>query len=81
MSERTTIASPVPGTFHRRPGPNAAPYRSEGDQVRPGDVVGVVEVMKTFWELKAESEGVVQEFLVEDGAEVQGDQDVVVLDG
>lgn len=79
MTDRTTIASPVPGKFHRRPAPGAEPYRVEGDRVQAGDIVGLVEVMKTFWELKAEGDGVVNAFLIEDGADVQGDQDVVVL--
>ena len=38
-----TIKSPLPGTFYRRPDPQSDPYVSEGDEVNPGDVVGLVE--------------------------------------
>ena len=52
-----TIKSPLPGTFYRRPNPQADPYVSEGDTVEPGDVVGLVEIMKTFHEVHSDAAG------------------------
>jgi biotin carboxyl carrier protein len=79
MADERTIKSPLPGTFYRSADPDSEPYVKEGDVVRPGDVVGLVEVMKTFTELKAEDEGVVERFLVETGDPVDAGQDVVAL--
>jgi acetyl-CoA carboxylase biotin carboxyl carrier protein len=79
MADSRTIKSPLPGTFYRASEEDADPYVNEGDSVRPGDVVGLVEVMKTFTELRAEHEGVIERFLVESGDPVDAGQDVVAL--
>ena len=78
MAEKT-IKSPYPGIFYRRPSPDADPYVSEGDRVSPGDTVGLVEIMKNFYELKSEQEGVVNGFLVANEELVEAGQDVVLL--
>jgi len=75
-----TIKSPLPGTFYRRPSPEAEPYVSEGDRVQPGTVIGLVEIMKNFHEIQAEAEGVVARFLVENEELVDAGQDIIVLD-
>ena len=79
MSEQKTIRSPLPGTFYRRPSPEADPYVSDGDQIEPGDVVGLVEVMKTFHEVKSSDAGFVERFLVENEDPVDAGQHVVEL--
>jgi biotin carboxyl carrier protein len=78
MSEKT-IRSPFPGTFYRRPSPNADPYASEGDRLQPGDVIGLVEIMKNFHEVACEEEGTIERFLVENEGLVEAGQDLVVL--
>jgi len=47
------IRSPLPGVFYRKPSPESPPYKQDGDQVGPDDVIGLVEVMKSFHEVKA----------------------------
>jgi acetyl-CoA carboxylase biotin carboxyl carrier protein len=79
MNERT-IASPLPGTFYRRPSPDADPYVSEGDTVEPGDVVGLVEIMKTFHEIHSDAAGRIARFLVENSALVDAGQDIIALE-
>ena len=69
----------LPGTFYRRPDPEAEPFFKEGDSVQPGDVIGLVEIMKSFHEVKAESAGVVDEFLVENEGEVDIGQEIMRL--
>jgi biotin carboxyl carrier protein len=76
----TTIKSPLPGTFYRRPSPDAEPYVSEGDAVKPGDVVGLVEIMKSFHEIQSDAEGVVARFLVENEDLVDAGQDIIALE-
>jgi biotin carboxyl carrier protein len=74
-----TIKSPLPGIFYRRPNPDAGPYVSEGDSVQPGDVVGLVEIMKNFYEVTSDGAGTVVRFLVANEDLVEAGQDVVVL--
>ncbi|SEM71314.1 acetyl-CoA carboxylase [Palleronia pelagia] len=51
------IQAPAPGTFYHRPSPEEDPFKAKGDTVAEGDVIGLVEVMKTFVEVKAETAG------------------------
>ena len=78
MAERT-IKSPLPGTYYRRPSPEADPYVSEGDRVEAGTVVGLVEIMKNFHEITSEEEGVIERFLVENDELVDAGQDIIAL--
>lgn len=74
------IRSPIPGTFYRRPSPEEAPYKTEGDAVAVGDVVGLVEVMKSFIEVKSEVAGKVKAFLVENEEPVSAGAVLVELE-
>ena len=58
MAEKTLKAQ-MPGTFYRRPDPESDPYVKEGDSVSAGDTIGLIEVMKSFHEVKAEEDGTV----------------------
>jgi acetyl-CoA carboxylase biotin carboxyl carrier protein len=80
MAEKT-IKSPLPGTFYRRPSPDADPFVSEGDAVEPGAVIGLVEIMKSFHEVKSEDGGVVERFLIDSEDAVEAGQDIAVLTG
>lgn len=51
------ILSPLPGTFYRAPSPDKPPYKADGDAVAVGDVIGLIEVMKSFHEVKADVAG------------------------
>ena len=74
-----TIKSPFPGTFYRRPSPQADPYVTEGDPVQPGTVVGLVEIMKNFYEVTSDAAGVVERFLVQNEDLVEAGQELVVV--
>ena len=76
---QTTIKTPFPGIFYRRPNPEAEPFVAEGDEVKAGDVVGLIEIMKNFYDVQTPSAGVVERFLVENEESVEADQDVAVL--
>ena len=75
-----TIKSPLPGTFYRRPTPEADPYVTEGDSVSPGDVVGLVEIMKSFHEIVTDVQGVVARFLVDYEELVDVGQEIIALE-
>jgi acetyl-CoA carboxylase biotin carboxyl carrier protein len=79
MQQNRTIKSPMPGTFYRRPGPDEEPFVNEGDRISSGDVVGLVEVMKNFNELKSDQDGVIDSFLVDNEDPVEAGQDILTL--
>lgn len=74
------IRSPLPGTFYRRPKPEAAEYKKDGDAVQPDDPIGLVEVMKTFHEVPAGVAGKAITFLVEDADAVMAGQVVAEVE-
>jgi acetyl-CoA carboxylase biotin carboxyl carrier protein len=76
----SVIKTPLPGTFYRRPSPDADPYVGEGDSVKAGDVVGLIEIMKTFHEIRSDTDGVVARFLVENEDLVDAGQDIIALE-
>lgn len=67
----TPITSPMVGTFYKSPSPDAAPFVAEGDTVKTGDVVCIVEAMKMMNEIKSEISGKIVEICVEDGQPVE----------
>lgn len=79
MSQEKHIVSPLPGIFYRKPDPDSEPYVQEGDNVKAGDVIGLVEVMKNFQEIQAEEDGVIASFAVENEAEIEAGQVIAVL--
>lgn len=68
------ILSPLPGTFYRRPAPDQPVFKEPGDSVAKGDVIGLVEVMKSFYEVKSDVDGTITEFLVDNEGAVQAAQ-------
>jgi acetyl-CoA carboxylase biotin carboxyl carrier protein len=73
------VRSPYPGTFYRRPDPSADPYVNEGDTVSVGDVIGLIEIMKTFHEVKSEEEGTADRFVVENEELIEVGQEILLL--
>ncbi|MDF1736383.1 MAG: acetyl-CoA carboxylase [Minwuia sp.] len=73
------IVSPLPGTFYRKPSPDEPNFKNEGDTVAVGDVIGLVEVMKTFNEVKADKAGTIASFTVDNEEAVMAGQPLVEL--
>lgn len=73
------IQSPLPGTFYHKPSPEEPPYKAKGDVVAEGDTIGLVEVMKTFIEVKAESAGTFEGYVTENEAPVTAGQPLATL--
>ena len=60
------FASPMVGTFYRKPGPEDASFVEVGDVVKKGDVLCIVEAMKVMNEIQSDVAGEIVEALVED---------------
>ncbi|WP_400163619.1 acetyl-CoA carboxylase [Brevibacillus sp. TJ4] len=79
MAEKTSILSPLPGVFYRKPSPEQPEFVQIGDTVNAGDVIGLIEVMKNFYEIKAEEAGVIEEIAVANEELVDAGQELVRL--
>lgn len=76
----TQIQSPLPGTFYRKPAPDEPNFVEDGGSIAVGDTIGLVEVMKTFHEVKAEVAGTNARFQVENEAPVMAGAVLVEMD-
>ena len=65
------IESPMVGTFYATPGPDKAAFVTVGSKVGPDTTVCLIEAMKIFNEIKAETSGTVEEVLVKSGQPVE----------
>ncbi|RJS50163.1 acetyl-CoA carboxylase [Bacillus sp. PK3_68] len=79
MSNQITIVSPLPGVFYRKPSPDHPNFVDLGQEVKVGDTIGLVEVMKNYYEIKAEQDGILERCIVEEGDVVDAGQEIVVL--
>ncbi|PTM57527.1 acetyl-CoA carboxylase [Desmospora activa] len=79
MSQDKQVVSPLPGIFYRKPDPDAEPYVKEGDPVKAGDVIGLVEVMKNYQEIQVEEDGTIASFAVGNEEVIEAGQVIVVL--
>ena len=71
----TLVRSPMVGTFYRSPDPNAPSFVNEGDKVKAGQVLCIIEAMKLMNEIESEEAGEIIRVLVENGQPVQyGDE-------
>lgn len=69
--ETVEIKAPLVGTFYQAPGPDDQPYVKVGQQVKKGDVVGIIEAMKLMNEVVAPQDGVILSIDATDGNMVQ----------
>jgi acetyl-CoA carboxylase biotin carboxyl carrier protein len=75
-----TIEAPMVGTFYRAPSPDASPFVREGDRVKKGQVVCIVEAMKLMNEIESKVAGRVVKVLVENAQPVEYGQPLFLLE-
>jgi acetyl-CoA carboxylase biotin carboxyl carrier protein len=75
----TPINSPMVGTYYASPSPKDPPYVKVGDEVHPGDVVGIVEAMKMMNEIECEIHGRVTAIHVENAQPVEYGQALMMI--
>ena len=74
------VKSPMVGTAYLRPSPEAKPFVEIGSVVKVGDKLMLVEAMKTFNDIVATRAGKVVSILVVDGAPVEYDQPLMIIE-
>ncbi len=65
------VNSPMVGTFYDASSPDSSPYVSAGTVVKPGDVLCIIEAMKTYNQLEAEVAGTIKEIYKKNGDPVE----------
>lgn len=73
------LTSPMVGTAYLAAEPGAAPFVREGDSVKEGDTLLIVEAMKVMNPITADRAGTVQAILVENAQPVEFGQPLVVI--
>ena len=74
------VSAPLTGVWYPAPSPGARPYVNEGDEIAAGQVVGLIEAMKLFNEIKSDASGRITRILVENGTLVKRKQPLLEVD-
>ena len=74
------VVAPLTGVWYSAPSPGARPYLHEGDEIGIGSVVGLIEAMKLFNEIKSDVGGRVTRTMVETGTLVKRQQPLLEVD-
>ena len=74
-----TIKSTMMGIFYRAPSPSSPPFVKEGDTIKPGQLLCMIEAMKVFNEIKADYACKVVKVLLENGKPVKSGQDLFLV--
>ncbi len=79
-SHEGALRSPMVGTVYRAPEPGAADFVSEGDTVKKGQTLFIVEAMKVMNPITAPADGTVTKILVDNAQPIEFDQPLAVIE-
>jgi acetyl-CoA carboxylase biotin carboxyl carrier protein len=74
------VEAPMVGTFYRAPAPGAEPFVGEGDVVKQGQVLCIIEAMKLMNEIESKLAGRIARILVENGQPVEYGQHLFLVE-
>ena len=74
------ILSPMPGVFYSSQAPEKPPFVSEGDKVKVGQVLCIIESMKIMNEIESELEGTVKKVLISNSDPVEFNQPLFIIE-
>ena len=74
------VKSPMVGTFYEAPSPGAPAFTEVGKQVKPGDVLCIIEAMKMLNQIECDKAGTVKAILAENAQPVEFDQPLFVIE-
>ena len=79
VPEGELVRAPMVGTYYGSPSPDAEPFVSLGQRISEGETMCIIEAMKMFNQIEAETSGTVVAILVENGQPVEFDQPLFVI--
>ena len=75
-----TVTAPMVGTFYSAPAPGAKPFVDIGSEVKPGDVLCIIEAMKMMNQIESDKAGRVVSILVKNGDPVEFGQTLFIIE-
>lgn len=80
VSAARAVRAPLTGIFYAASSPSAPPYVTVGQQVAVGQVIGLIEAMKLFNEIKSDASGRVVRIVAETGKLVKAKQPLIEVE-
>jgi acetyl-CoA carboxylase biotin carboxyl carrier protein len=80
VPDRPSVKAPLTGIFYTSPSPGAPPYLQVGSEVVVGQVIGLIEAMKLFNEIKSDLAGRVVRICAESGTLVKSKQPLIEVE-
>jgi acetyl-CoA carboxylase biotin carboxyl carrier protein len=77
--EANLVRSPMVGTFYRAPAPGTKSFVEEGQVVKAGDTLCIIEAMKILNQIECEKPGTVKRILVDNGQPVEYSQPMFII--
>ena len=74
------VLSPMPGVFYSAQSPDKPPFVSEGDQVKKGQTLCIIESMKIMNEIESEQSGTIKKILVNNSDPVEFNQPLFIIE-
>ena len=74
------VLSPMPGVFYSAQSPDKPPFVSEGDQVKTGQTLCIIESMKIMNEIESEQSGIIKKILVNNSDPVEFNQPLFIIE-
>ena len=75
-----SVKSPMVGTIYLKPDPESEPFINEGDRVKKGDTLLIIEAMKTMNNIPADKDGLIKKILVENEQPIQFGDPLVIIE-
>jgi acetyl-CoA carboxylase biotin carboxyl carrier protein len=79
-SPDNAVTAPMVGTYYAAPAPGAKPFVEIGSEVKPGDVLCIIEAMKMMNQIESDKAGRVVSVLVKNGDPVEFDQTLFIIE-
>jgi acetyl-CoA carboxylase biotin carboxyl carrier protein len=80
VKELPTVNAPLTGIFYRASSPQTEPFVQVGSNVNTGDVIGLIEAMKLFNEIRSTASGTVRRIFSENGQLVRAHQPLLEVE-
>jgi acetyl-CoA carboxylase biotin carboxyl carrier protein len=74
------VLSPMPGVFYSAQSPDKPPFVSEGDKVKTGQTLCIIESMKIMNEIESEQSGIIKKILVNNSDPVEFNQPLFIIE-
>ena len=79
-SLENALKAPIVGTYYQSPAPDAEPFVKVGDKIKKGQVVAIIEAMKTMNNVEADRSGTITQILQEDAQPVEFGQALMIIE-